>query len=436
MDFEFFIVKKIAFSGKKSFSAFIIRIAMVAVVLSVSTMIVAVSFVNGFQTEIRNKVFSFWGHIHILPYSLSRTYNEEGTYRYQSFVEKLRKDPTVAHIQPMVVKGGLIKTKDAFDKIVLRGINDEFNWKVFNTYLVKGKAIGGDSAARSKQIIISTTTAKRLKIDLNDKAVIYFPSNTNTTARAFRVSGIYETGIEEFDKDFAITDMGILQDINHWGKDTVTGFEVFLTEKNLFKSRAKSYALLFGNSVIPEETYNQWLIDPIDDISKQMSYDIDNLSLEAISIKDLNPGLFDWLNLQTMNELIILILMILVAGINMITTLLILVMERTTMIGILKAIGANDFSIRKLFLFYGLTILIIGVLLGDFIGIGLCLLQQQFHLIQLPQESYYLKFAPIVLDWKAILAINIGTILLILSALLLPTQLAKRITPIKAIRFN
>jgi lipoprotein-releasing system permease protein len=436
LDFEFFIVKKIAFSGKKSFSAFIIRIAMVAVVLSVSTMIVAVSFVNGFQTEIRNKVFSFWGHIHILPYSLSRTYNEEGTYRYQSFVEKLRKDPSVAHIQPMVVKGGLIKTKDAFDKIVLRGINDEFNWKVFNTYLVKGQPIGGDSASRSKQIIISTTTAKRLKIDLNDKAVIYFPSNNNTTARAFRVSGIYETGIEEFDKDFAITDMGILQDINHWGKDTVTGFELFLTEKNLFKSRAKSYALLFGNSVIPEETYNQWLIDPIDDISKQMSYDIDNLSLEAISIKDLNPGLFDWLNLQTMNELIILILMILVAGINMITTLLILVMERTTMIGILKAIGANDFSIRKLFLFYGLTILIIGVLLGDFIGIGLCLLQQHFHFIQLPQESYYLKYAPIGLDWKAILAINIGTILLILSALLLPTHLAKRITPIKAIRFN
>jgi lipoprotein-releasing system permease protein len=121
LDFEFFIVKKIAFSGKKSFSAFIIRIAMVAVVLSVSTMIVAVSFVNGFQTEIRNKVFSFWGHIHVLPYSLSRTYNEEGTYRYQSFVSQLRNDPAVAHIQPMVVKGGLIKTKDAFDKIVLRG---------------------------------------------------------------------------------------------------------------------------------------------------------------------------------------------------------------------------------------------------------------------------------------------------------------------------
>ena len=409
---------------------------MVAVVLSVSTMIVAVSFVNGFQTEIRNKVFSFWGHIHILPYSLSRTYNEEGTYLYQSFIKELKKNPAVQHIQPMIVKGGLIKTSDAFDKIVLRGINDEFNWKVFKTYLIKGKPIEGDSATRSKQIIISSSTAKRLKIDLNDKAVIYFPSTTSTTARAFRVSGIYETGIEEFDKEFAITDMGILQDINHWGNDTVTGFEVFLTEQHLFKSRGKAYALLFGNGIIPEELYKEWQVDPIDNISQQMSYDIDNISLEAVSIKALNPGLFDWLNLQTMNELIILILMILVASINMITTLLILVMERTSMIGILKAIGAGNSSIRKLFLMYGLSILIIGVLLGDAVGIGLCLLQQHFHLIQLPQESYYLKFAPIIIDWKAILMINAGTILLILMALLLPSMLAKRITPIKAIRFD
>lgn len=436
MNFEFFVVRKIALSGKKSFSAFIIRLALASVILSVAAMILAVSFINGFQSEIRKKIFGFWGHIHIMPYSLTSSYSEQGIYRYADYVNEISKQSEVAHIQAVAMKGGLLKTKEAFDKIILRGVGNDFDAQNFRNYLIKGTFFARDSAIRSKQMIISSSTAKRLKLDIGDKAIIYFPSNAATKARSLRVAGIYETGIEEFDHDFAFVDIGLIQSLNNWGKDTVSSFEVFLKDEKLFKSRLKAYTLIFFGKLLSEEKYEELAADPLDEISRALSYLIDDVSVDAVSIKDIYPGLFDWLDLQTMNELIILILMILVAGINMITTLLILVMERTRMIGILKAVGASDFSIRKIFLYYGMFILIIGVIAGNFIGISLCFMQQQFHLIQLPQESYYLKFAPILLDFKAVLAIDLATLLLGFLVLLIPTLLVKRISVVKAIKFE
>lgn len=435
MSFEFFIVKKIALGGKKSFSAFIIRLAVASVILSVAAMIVAVSFINGFQSEIRKKIFGFWGHVHILPYALTQS-NEQGIVRYTDYINSIEQRQEVEHVQAVAMKGGLLKTKEAFDKIVLRGVGEDFNRKNFETYLQKGNFFSGDSAVRVKQLVISVSTARRLKLDVGDKAVIYFPAKGETIARALRVAGIYETGIEEFDRDFAFADIRLIQSLNDWGNDTVSSFEVFLKEGHLFKSRLKSYAFIFFGSFLDKEQYEELAADPLDKITNSISFDIDDISVEAVSIKDIYPGLFDWLDLQTMNELIILILMILVAGINMITTLLILVMERTRMIGILKAVGAADFSIRKIFLYYGMFILLLGTITGTVLGVGLCLAQQQFHLIQLPQESYYMKYAPILLDWKAVAAINITTLVIGFLVLLIPTLLVKRISVVKAIKFE
>ncbi len=406
-----------------------------AIVLSVSTMIVAVSFVNGFQKEIRGKVFSFWGHIHVVPYTLGRSYNESGIYRYPSFVKSKKAYADIAHIQPIVTKAGLIKTPDAFDGTIVRGVDTSFYWKKFKNYLIAGEVLSNDSAARSKQLLISSSTAKRLSIALGDKVLVHFPGQEIQT-RAFRIAGIYETGIEEFDKDVAIGDMQLLQSLNRWGSDTVSSFEVFLKDKPLFKNKLKAYGLLFFGGLMPEEMYVRWSEDPLDIITQNFNEEIEELDIEALSVKDIYPGLFDWLELQNMNELIILILMVLVACINMVSALLIFVLERTTMVGLLKSLGASSRSMIGVFLYYGVLVVFLGLLLGDIVGVGLCWLQATYHIIKLPMDSYYIRYAPVSLSFWAVVIINVGTLFFCTLALLLPLRIIKNISPIKAIRFD
>lgn len=435
LNHEFFIVRRIAFSNRKSFSAFIIRIAIAAVALSVSTMIIATSLVNGFQKEIRNKVFGFWGHVRIANYSLSQSYKEQGIYKYQDFYTNKAKLPQVRHIQTMAVKGALLKTKDNFDGIVLKGVDQDFDWNVFQQYLLRGSIFSGDSLSLSKQILISRITADRLQIDTGAKLIVNILGNEMKT-RIFFVKGIYETGIEEFDKEYALVPISTIQVLNNWGTDTVGGFEIFLKEENLFKSRGKAYLLTLFGALMSKEQLEQLSKDPIDDITTQINYDINNMNLEAESIKNLRPGMFDWLELQTMNELIILLLMIAVAVINMVTTLLILILDRTNMIGILKALGSSDISVRKIFLYYAGFIVGLGLLIGNFFGIGLCLLQKYFHILKLPQDSYYLSYAPVEINWGWIVSMNLATIIICLLLLILPSYIIAKISPVKAIRFS
>jgi lipoprotein-releasing system permease protein len=204
----------------------------------------------------------------------------------------------------------------------------------------------------------------------------------------------------------------------------------------MFKSKWKTYVMLFGGSLLSEEFYYELSKDPLDEMTYEINQQIEESSMEAIAVKDIYPGLFDWLSLQNMNELIIIILMILVAAINMISTLLIFVLERTRMIGLLKSVGANDSSLMAIFLYYGLFVVVVGILLGNIIGVSLCLLQQQFHFIKLPMDSYYLSFAPISLSFWNILFINIGTILLCFISLLLPLNVIRKINPVKTIQFD
>ena len=432
---EFFIVRKIAFSQSRSFSSFIIRIAIAAVALSVAVMIIASSFINGFQKEIRHKIFGFWAHLHVQPYSLSSSYQNNGVYKYQDFYTGKIKLANVRHIQVSAMKGGLLKTKEDFEGIVLKGVGNDFDWNVFSPYLKRGKIIQGDSTTTQKQILISKLTADRLKIDTGDKVVVNFIGQ-EMKARAFKVRGIYETGIEEFDKEIALVDISLIQDINSWGRDTVGGFDIFLNESSLFKSRSRTYFLTLFGSLLTKEQFETINKDPIDEWAVKLNYDIHAENLEVASIKDLKPGLFDWLDLQTMNELIILALMILVAVINMITTLLILILDRTHMVGLLKALGSTNASVSRLFLYYALVIVGVGLLLGNTIGLGICLLQQHWHFIKLPQESYYLSYAPISINIAWVVAVNIGTIITCFVLLILPSRLVSRISPVKALRFD
>ncbi len=435
MNTELFIVRKIAFSRSRSFSSFIIRIAIAAVALSVAVMIIASSFINGFQKEIRNKVFAFWAHLHVRPYSLADNYESSGVYRYQDFYTKKNSVPDARHIQITAMKGGLLKTKEDFDGIVLKGVGDDFDWGTFNPYLKRGSLIAGDSLQTIKQILISKLTADRLNIDTGDKVVVNFIGR-EMHARAFRVRGIYETGIEEFDKEIALVDIRVIQDVNNWGRDTVGGFDIFLKENHLFKSRSRAYFLTLFGGFLTKERFAELNKDPIDELTAKINLDIHSENLDVMSIKDMKPGLFDWLDLQTMNELIILALMILVAVINMITTLLILILDRTNMVGLLKALGSTNASVSKLFLYYAFIIVGTGLLIGNIFGLGICIIQQHYHILKLPQESYYISYAPISISWSWVMAVDLGTVVVCLLLLIIPSRLVGRITPVKALRFK
>jgi lipoprotein-releasing system permease protein len=398
-------------------------------------MIITTSMVNGFQREIRNKVLSFMSHLEIVPFSLTNSLQEEGIYRNQDFYKDKTMLPEARHIQVTALKAGLLKTSDDFEGIVLKGVGDDFEWKNMLPYLKEGAPIQPGTGTSQQEIIISKLTADRLQLKVNDKLVMAFMGKTIRN-RPFRVKGIYETGLEDFDKKYALVDIGLIQELNNWGKDTVGGFDVYLKQENLFKSRWKAYYLILFSWALSKETVAELSQDPLEKIGADIYSRINNPKLDVESIKSIMPGVFDWLDLQTMNELIILSLMVIVAAINMITALLILILERTNMIGIMKALGASNVSIRRIFIYYSSAIIGIGLLAGNCFGLGICLVQKYFHVIKLPQESYYLTYAPVDINWSWILFLNVGTIIVTLLLLIIPSMLVSRISPVKAIRFE
>lgn len=398
-------------------------------------MIVATSLINGFQKEIREKVFGFWAHLNIAPFSLTKSYEESAVYKHQKFYDDPKVISEATHIQATAFKAGLLKTKNSFDGIVLKGVGSDFNTQNFMQYLKDGTFFSTDSAVAYKQIIVSQATAKRLQLAIGDKVIVNFMGK-QIKSRSFRVCGIYETGLEEFDKQFALSSLAVIQDLNGWGPDSVGSFEVFLKEKNLFKSRSKNYFLTLFGGLLSAENFELFSKDPLDDIADKVYFKIADSGLDVQTIKYQNPGIFDWLELQTMNEIIILLLMILVAAINMITALLIIILDRTNMIGLLKAMGCHNNSVRKIFIYYLIAIIGGGLLIGNVIGISLCLIQFKFGLISLPQDSYYLSKAPIDLQLSWIVTLNVLTLIVCSLFLLLPSRIISGITPLKAIRFN
>lgn len=391
--------------------------------------------VNGFQREIRNKVLSFMSHLEIIPFSLSNSMQEEGIYRYQDFYKDKAMLPEVRHIQVTALKPGLLKTSDDFEGIVLKGVGDDFEWKNMLPYLKAGGPIPVGADKSQQDIIISKITADRLQLKVNDKLIVAFMGKTIRN-RPFRVKGIYETGLDDFDKKYALVDIGVIQELNNWGKDTVGGFDVYLKQENLFKSRWRAYYLILFGWTLSKDKLAELSQDPLEVIGADIYSRINNPKLDVETIKGIMPGVFDWLDLQTMNELIILSLMVIVAAINMVTALLILILERTNMIGIMKALGASNVSIRRIFIYYSSVIIGIGLLAGNCFGLGICFIQKYFHVIKLPQESYYLTYAPVEINWSWILFLNIGTIIITLLLLIIPSMLVSRISPVRAIRFE
>ncbi len=411
MWFEFFVTKRILHNKERSFSRLIIGIARVAIALSLAVMIISTSLVNGFRSTISDKVYGFWGHVNIAKQSLRNSFDDEPIPLKQEFVDELEKIPGVSGTQVYARKAAIIRTKTDIEGIILKGIGEDFNWEQFEKYIWDGKGITLTDSLVSRGMVISRSTADRLNFAIGDSVLIHIidqkpNGDYEQMYRKLKIEGIYNTGLEEFDKLFVLIDIRHIQRLNNWQADQIGGYEVFVDDT-----------------------------DKIEDIEKIVDKKADPF-WDVQTIQQIIPSVFDWLNLQKVNEWIILTLMVLVALINMVTSLLILILERTNMIGVLKALGSNNASIRKIFLLNASNIILRGMLWGNIVGLGLCILQQQFGFIKLPEESYYVSTAPVQINILWVLAINAGTFVISVVFLILPSFLVAKIQPIKAIRFN
>jgi len=554
LNFPFYIARKVGVTSKKSFSNIIMRIAIAAIALSITVMIIATATVRGFKSSISEKIFGFWGHIHITSSYAPSSYAFEVSpmsikQDYYPAIDSIRRinyavglnDPNnlddlnvksthagIRHIQTFAQKEGIIKANEQIEGIILRGVGPDFDWNFLSKYITEGSKLDSIETDKRDQIMISETSAKRLKLKVGDDFLIYFVQGGNAQAQKFRVKGIFKTGLEEYDKRFAIVQLNKIQELNNWRPYRNYGPEHWLEAEKInllgvtdtsFKENREAIAGHILSGKIPESFDNpnekgiiitkqiatfrnksvgdtiqfsfkdfgkdlyiykykvaaifeapndpNWQLTVVvpwhtlDELNKVLpaqvsgfevfvedmrdldafgNYINNNILLNreqyANTIKELEPNIFDWLSLTDMNELIILVLMIIVSIINMTTSLMILILERTNMIGILKALGARNWCIRKIFLYNAAYIVGLGMLIGNVLGIGLCLIQQHFGIVTLPEDMYYVSVAPVKLEWLPIVLLNLGTLVITLIVLIIPSWLVSRIDPVKAIRFK
>lgn len=406
MNIERFIARRLVRGGTGNFSAPVIRIAVASVALGIAVMIIAVAIVTGFQNQIREKIIGFGSHIQIAKFDSNNSYEFEPISKSSSVYRDVKQIKGVKNIQVFGAKAGIIKTAEQIQGVVFKGVGNDFDWSFFNDKMVSGNVFSLSDTNSGNEVIISQNLADLLKIKVGDPLRMYFILDNQTRARRFLVSGIYNTGLAEFDLKFIFGDIRQIQKLNGWSPDMVSGFDVFI---NNFSD-----------------------LDAIsDDVYNTIGYE-----LNARSVREMYPQMFDWLELQDMNVIIILILMLLVSGMAMISTILILILERTAMIGILKALGARNLLIRRVFLYNAAYITGKGLLIGNGIGILLCLLQLWFGFFKLPQESYFMSVVPVNLNVLHILALNFGTLVLCTLMMIVPSFIVTRISPVKAIRFD
>ncbi|MCX6281697.1 MAG: ABC transporter permease [Bacteroidetes bacterium] len=406
MNTDLFIAHRMIKGSRGNYSRPVIRISILAITLSLTIMFVSIAILTGFQKEIRDKVIGFTGHIQVTRFSENTNLVPFPVEKQQSFLPSLRLHPKIKHIQVYASKAGIIRTSDQIQGVVLKGVGEDYDWEFFSKRMKEGRIPDYSDSSRKNDVIISRALADLLNLKINDPLRMYFIYGEHTIGRKFRISGIFETGLEEFDKLYVIGNIIHIQKINGWNNGQVGGFEVILKD---FRD--------------------------VDEMGKYVYHQI-GFQLDASTIYQLYPQIFDWLALQDMNVVIILSLMIAVSAITMISTLLILILERTSMIGVLKALGLANRRIRKIFVYHALYILGWGIGLGNLIGFALCMIQLQWGVIRLPQESYYVPVVPIHLDLFNIFILNVLAVTACYLMLIIPSLIITRINPVKAIRFS
>ena len=417
MNTELFISRRLFFdkSNRKLLSQRIIRIALAGISLGLAVMIISVAVVTGFKKEVRNKVIGFGSHIQLVNYDSNSSYETQPVSKNQPFLEDIRAVEGVKYVQPFATKPGMIKTDEYIQGIVFKGVDPGFHWDFFKQNLVEGHLPVINDTVRVNEIILSKEVSNLLRLKLNDKAVFYFINENEVTPRMLQlqVCGIYNTGFEEFDKMFILGDLKQIQRLNNWQPDQITGFEVVVDQ-----------------------------FEQLDNIEQQIRsivirYRGENSEvLRTENITRLYPQIFDWLSILDMNVWIILFLMVLVASFNMVSALLVLILERASMIGVLKAMGSKGWSIRKIFIYLSVFLTSRGLLWGNVIGIVIIAIQSLFHVVRLDPSSYYVSYVPMNFSVPDLLLLNAGTLLVTSLILIVPSWLISRISPDKTIRFD
>ena len=409
MNIAAYIAKRIAFNTQKSFSRFVIRLSIGATIISVAVMILTMAFTNGFKETISQKVFSFWGHIRVQSWGGSRvTIAEEIPIRKNDSVINLPNlHPQIKSVQAFATRNAILKSEETIEGVLIKGVEKDYDFSNLKGFLIEGRWVNFPDSGYSNEINLSQHIANRLNLKVNDALLVYFiQQGAPPRTRKLTVTGIYKTGIEEYDKLIAIGDLRLLQRLNNWQPEQIGGYELILKDLN-----------------------------EMDEVNKAIIPDLP-LGMRGNTIKNIFPNIFDWLGLQNKTIMIVIIIMIVIATLNLITCLLILVMERIRMVGLLKALGASNWTIQKIFLFHGALIIFTGLFFGNLIGLAVCWLQQHYGLVSLPEDAYYISKIEVFIVWWQVALVNAGTFLICFLVLLIPTIIVKMIQPVRAIQFR
>jgi lipoprotein-releasing system permease protein len=414
MNTPYFIAKRLIRDrkGETSFSRPINVIAIIGIALGMAVMILAISILTGFKQQIRDKVAGFGSHIQILNFDSNISYETAPISSEQDFLPNVKGLKGIKHIQVFATKAGIIQANENIQGVVLKGIGSDFDWSFFSSNMVEGEIFRVNDSVRTDKVVLSRKVCDLLDLKLGDSFNMHFVQDP-PRVRRFTIAGIYETSLEEFDRIFIFCDIGHIRRLNGWDDNQISGFELYIDDFRDLEELS-------------------WLVK--DEIGYQIAEDDERLKVSNVRMR--YPQIFDWLNFQDLNVIIIIALMLLVTGFNMISGLLILILEKTNMIGVLKAVGAGDNLISKAFLYQAAWLTGKGLFWGNLVGIGLALLQLKTEFISLDPASYYLKTVPVNLDIIHILLLNAGAMAAIILMLLIPARLIGRITPVKAIRYD
>ena len=405
MNVSFFIAQRLIGKNEYRFSRPIIRIAITAIALSLTVMLMTLAIIKGFQNEITDKVIGFSSHIQVSNFSNGNSYESTLLKHTDSLKLSLSKIKGIKHIQSYATKAGIIKAENEIQGVVLKGVSSDFDNTFIKKILIQGKIPSFGKLKRSNQVLISQTIANQLNLKIGDGFQMYYIQQP-VRVRQFKIAGIYDSGVAEFDEKLIIGDIGHIQKLNEWSSNDVGGLEIQLHNFN-----------------------------DLEKINQEV-YSIISFDLNARTVIENSPQLFDWLDLQNMNVRVILILMLIVGTINMITALFILILEHSQLIGTLKALGSQNWRIRKVFIYHSLYLIVRGIFWGNLIGLSLCWIQKQFQILELDKSTYYMSYVPIDLNIAHIFALNVGTFIICWLMLIIPSYLISKINPIKAIRFE
>jgi lipoprotein-releasing system permease protein len=402
-----FLARKVRHAPEGSFSATVTRVGTASIALGLAILIIAFAVLFGYKRTIEQKIFLFGAHLQVSKFTNNASYEETALSLRTALYRDSTQIPGVRHIQAVALKAGILKTPEELTGVILKGVGRDYDWNLFRGSLVAGTTpvVGADTGSGSTQLLLSQYMANQLKVRVGESVPLYFLGNP-PRARKMTVVGIYETGLEEVDKTIALGDIRLVQRLNRWGPDSVGTYEIFVNDFNQLNTVA--------NTV----------------------FDVMTPDMRLTRVTDQYRPLFDWMVLLDRNMIILLILIAFVASFNMVSVLLVLMMERTPMIGLLKALGGPNSLIRRMFLFVGLNMVGWGLLIGNGVGLLVCYLQYQYKLIPLDPKNYFINHVPIAWDWPTILALNGATLLLIALVLWLSTIIINRIQPVKALAFK